>query len=447
MNGNNINIPTLLGKIRVFLLNAFWIIPAMSAIGAIGTAWYVSTVEYTTPFRIGGLLTTSGPTGARDMVQMVASSSLTVATLVFSIMVVVLQVAGSQYSPRLPAQFLRDVTTQLVLGVFIFTFVYSLAIIRSIAADNDHVPNLAVTICFFLVICCVGAFIHFIHHIIHAMRVEKILRDIEVQTLESLHRVMERQTDSKMMMEPPEIPPRALPIRSEEVGTVQRIDGTDLVDLAHTHDVVICFTTHNGDGISSGTPFGWIWTCDPEEELPDIEKDIRPDLRSVFQVGHERTFQDDFGFGITQLVDIALRALSPAVNDPTTACMAMQSLESVLVELIKREVGIRAFADEDGTTRVIVPGMDFAAYLDDAVAPICEAAPSDRSVMKALLRMLTNVARATENERHKQALTEQIERVQRTSIRALADETDQRAIRAAAKEARRALTGRPPRLT
>lgn len=443
MNGAPIYWPMALRRVQIFLLNAFWIAPGIAATAAIFMARSVSKMDYTTPMRFGGLMTTSGPAGARDMVQTVTTSSLTVVTLVFSIMVVVLQVAGSQYSPRLPAQFLRDTSTQLVLAVFVFTFVYSLSIVRSIGANNDFVPNFAVTTCFLAVITCMAAFIYFVHHIVHSVRIEKVLRHVERETIRSLGRLVEGTGTALPSSRVPAIPKTAKPLKATFSGTIQRIDGHGLVEQARAQRLVVCFVVRAGDVVAEGTPIAWAWSDQPFAAPGDTDA-LGRRLRSVILWGEERVFFEDFGYGITQLVDIALRALSPAINDPTSACMAIRSLETVFAQVARKDPRTSVLRDVDGKMRVVIPRQDFSLLMTDAVGSLCHAAEDDAAVLRSLALMLGALAYAVIDNRQRAVVSAQLTRIESHALDAVQDITDRERIKLAIRDARRALGGAPP---
>ena len=174
-----INYSAILGRLRMRVHRAFWIAPMLAIFGAIATAASVARLDFTTSASLGGVLTTGGPVGARNLVEIVATTSLTVVTIAFSVTIVALQVAAAQYSPRVPRQFIRDRATQFVMAVFIFTFVYSLTVLRSIHEKEGFVPQFAVTLAFLFALASVVAFVYFIHHIVHAVRIEQVLRQVE----------------------------------------------------------------------------------------------------------------------------------------------------------------------------------------------------------------------------------------------------------------------------
>lgn len=441
----NINIPTRVGRLRVHLGHALWVFPGVATVVGLVLAAFVSEYGNATPATLVAVLTTGGPEGARDTVKIIASASLAATTLVFSLTVVALQIAASQYSPRLPRQFLRDRSTQAVMGLFILTFVYSLAVLRSIDASAEFVPQQAVTLSFLLGLAVVGAFVYFIHHIVHAIRVEQILNDIETKTVAALRRNHVRLEQSDPRPEKPVIPERAVPILVHRSGVIQRFDAADLVDTAQHHDVVIRFVRLMGQHVVADAPLAWAWTREEAARPPDPEE-LRPEVLEVVQLGAERTLQADVAFGIIQLVDVALRAVSPAVNDPTTACTALQYSAVVLVQLCRYRLGDELFHDPTGHLRVAIPRRAFPAYLEMVVAPMRRACPDDVSVMLSLMEMLADVGRAAlDSDEQRDAVSGQLETVVRACTDAVPEKSDRQQLEDAADEVERALAGEPPR--
>lgn len=440
--------------------NAIWMVPVFATLAALVLASIASRVDYTTPFSLGGLFTTGGAQGARDLVQTVASTSLTVSTFVLSVTIVVLQIAGSQYSPRLPGQLLRDKSTQFVMGTFIFTFVYSLAIVRSIQAVDSFVPQFAVTVSFVLVICSVLAFIYYVHHIVQSIRIETILRyvvDGAIEAGELTYSAIDDNGNSKNgngqyregrsgePREPVEIPRDALPIMSRLSGVIQRVEGAPLRDYATRKDIVICLTKMLGGHVTAGTPLGWYW---PDSEGDPTPKacDVVEQVFNVLDVGHERDLSNDVAFGLTQLVDIALRAVSPAINDPTTGCNALQSAETVLVTLCALDLRDEELCDASGTVRVVVPKHSFEALLDQVVTPVRHASPDDMTIVLRLCEMLANLARVAANDAQRAVLSDQTERLMRATNDVFDEEVDRFKIERAVGEVRAALAHEPPRV-
>ena len=443
-----INYSATLGRIRMLLHQAFWIFPMFAIIGGILTATFVTRLDFTTSASLGGLLDTGGPVGARNLVETVASTSLTVVTIAFSVTIVALQVAAAQYSPRVPRQFIRDRATQLTLAVFIFTFVYSLAVLRSIREDSQIVPQFAVTLAFVFALISVAAFVYFIHHIVHAIRIEQILRSVEKRTVAAVKSNYELRADDDPKPALPEIPARAVPVLATSSGIIQRINADLLLDFAAEHDLVIGYVYMLGDQAVMDTALAWAWTRDCDADFPDIETELRKRIVKSLQLGRERSVQADVAFGLTQLVDIALRAVSTAINDPTTACASIRSAEIVLVQLCKHELGDVLLEDEDGIVRVAVPRRPFEAYLDMVVTPLRHACPDDIAVMLRLSEMLEDVGRASvESDEQREHVAHQIELVERAVDHAVHEQEDVSKVHCAAEAVETALDGKPPSLS
>lgn len=441
------NYSAWIGRMRMLVRQAFWIFPMLAIFGGILTATYVSRLKYTTSASLGGLLSTGGPVGARNLVETVASTSLTVVTIAFSVTIVALQVAAAQYSPRVPRQFIRDRATQLTLAVFIFTFVYCLAVLRSIREDTEVVPQLAVTVAFLLALISVAAFVYFVHHIVHAIRIEQILRLVEKRTVSALLSNYERREEGDPEPDLPDIPERATPILATSSGIIQRINADLLLHYAVENDLVIQYVYMLGDQAVKDTALAWVWTSDPAGSLPDPEKDLQPRIAQSLQIGRERSVQADVAFGLTQLVDIALRAVSTAINDPTTACASIRSAEIVLVQLCKHRLGDLLLRHDD-VVRVAVPRRAFDAYLDMVVTPLRRTCPTDMAVMLRLSEMLADVGRAAvESAQQKERVAHHMALVKRAVIRAVQEQEDIDKICRASQAVDRALSGKPPRLS
>ncbi|UIJ73341.1 DUF2254 domain-containing protein [Aurantimonas sp. HBX-1] len=440
---------TLAARLSLSLANAVWLVPVAAAGLALVAAKTLVDAKITVPNAVSMFLSTGSPVGARDLVGTIATTSLTVATFVFSISMVVLQLASSQYSPRLPGQFLRSRGTQLIIGTFIFTFVYSLAIVRVIRTGKEFVPNLAVTFAFLLILCCVLALILFIHHVVQSIRVESILAYIERKTSKAIGRTFETLgEDNEENEEKGEadaaIPEHAVPVLVEESGIVRRIDGNDLVQFARSRRLVLRLVKKLGQHVTAGTAIGWVWTEERTSRASPADE-VRDELSVAIQLSGDRTLKDDVEFGFVQLVDIALRALSPAINDPTTACNALHSLGILLVKLTGFQLGDRFFFDEDDRLRVIVPQPNFTDFLDSVITPIRQAAPDDTSIALCLCSLLTDLARAARTHEHHKALCEQLERVHSAYGEGAQQAVDAERIDAAVEEVERALAGRKPR--
>jgi uncharacterized membrane protein len=363
------------------LRDRFWVVPLLSAAAATGLALVLAGLDdslgtsLTLPF-----LFTGGPEGARALLTAIITSMISFTGLVFSITIVVLQLTSAQFSPRVLRTFLRDRFNQVALGVFVATFVYALVMLRAVrgtAEVDPFVPQLGITVAFGFVLASVVVFLGYIHHIAQSIRAATIITRIGQETRALLRRRF-----------PPDAPPAAglpLPagpgvlIPAGQPGVVQQVDDGALSRLAQEHSVTVCLRRAVGEFVPAGAPLFEIHGHD----LPDQKR-----LRAAVSVGSERSLDEDVGFGLRQLVDIAERALSPSVNDPTTALQVIDQLHDLLRRLATRALPPRQTRAADGRLAVHVPQPDFADYLNLAVAEIAHfGAQSDR-VQRRLRVML-----------------------------------------------------------
>ena len=356
--------------------HSLWFVPTLSvlvaavvALGAVGLSDRLDQVGADLPLIFG-----AGPDGARAMLQAIAGSVITVAGVTFSITIVALQLTSTQFSPRVLRNFLRDRPNQLVLGVFMGTFTYCLLVLRSIRAEDDlrgeaFVPNLAITGALVLAFVSLGMLIFFIHHISVRLQVTSIVASVAEDTIRTIrhlaewtaHRPDRGWLPAGMGEGVPAPPSGAVPssgepvLRATESGYLQLVDIAGLVrksgELGGTCRLLVA-------------PGAWVQRSAPivlfagESQTAALE-DHREWLTDGLSVADERSTQQDVAFGVQQLVDIAVKALSPSVNDPTTAIGCIDRLLEVLVAAGTGDDPPRAFADSGGIVRLEVPYPGF----------------------------------------------------------------------------------------
>ena len=365
------------------VMDRFWALPLMCAVAASLLALGVTEVD--------GLLDTSlrlpflfagGPEGARALLAAIITSMISFTGLVFSITIVVLQLTSSQFSPRVLRTFLEDRFNQAALGIFVATFVYGLVVLRAVrgtATANPFVPQVAVTLAFLFVLASVLVFLAYINHIAQSIRAATILATIADDTrklIEDRFPDDEQQPLSTLPMR--EGPVR--PVMAVRPGVVQWIDDTKLANLAQRHEVGIELLRAVGEFVPQGVVLALVHGGDELDEQQ---------VSAAVHIGRERSMDQDVGFGLRQLVDIAERALSPGINDPTTAVQAVDHLHDLLRRLATRKLRPRHSTDDDGRVVVSVPGPTFADYLDLAFDEIlrwgAESPRIQRRVRVALL--------------------------------------------------------------
>lgn len=430
---------TLVGE---HLRAALWALPAVSLLVAVAAGLVLPGVR-PVPGRLGQFLTVGGADGARQLLSTIAASVITVAGVVFSITVVTLQLAATQYSPRVLRNFLRDRGTQLVFATFLATFTYSVVVLRAVPADSGAAtPRLAVTVAVVLAIASVAALVFFIHHVAQSVRVESIMQGIERVTVDAIDAAFPEP-------EPPdgaEVPP--LPEPPESAGTVtaaasgylQAFQPQPLVRLAAEQGLVVRLRPHVGHHVVAGAPIAWLWPAAGSGEEVAAER-FEDDVNAAVEIGFERTLQQDVAFGLRQLVDIALRANSPSVNDPTTAVEALNHIAVVLVRLATRDLPAHRYHDEAGHLRLVVTRPSFPDYLDLACDQIRRYGAGDGAVAHRLFSMLGDVGARVHSEARRGAVAEQIQRVLDAVERADLQQVDVDRLRATGEHALAALGG------
>ena len=369
-----------------YLRGALWVMPTLAVALALGIGLVLSQVEVSSTrwFVFQGT-----PDDARTLLIAISSTLATVIALVLGLTVVALQLASTQFSPRLLRNFLRDRTNQVVLSVFVATFTYSTAGLFTVGvAAGQRVevyPRLAVSFALVLLFVSLLMLVFFVHHLAHSIQIDEVMRSVERSTL----RVIDHDLPTHGVSgEPAPSPPAwALAVPAYQSGWVQTMRPEVLLPLAREHDLVVAVSTMVGEYVVEGAPLLWVWKPSPNDPAPDPAT-FREALPVAVRLGYERTAEQDAAFGVRQLADIAVKALSPAVNDPYTAIQALEHLGVLLAHLVRRPLGAQRLRDHAGTIRVIAPGRDLSYYLDLATGQIRRYGCAEPRVDRALLRVL-----------------------------------------------------------
>ncbi len=387
---------------------AFWAIPALGAVLAAVTALVTVWLDRSYGGS-GGLLYGGGPDSARAILQTVATSVLTFAGLAFSITIVALQLASSQFSPRVLTSLLRDRWTQSALGVFVGTFVYALLMLREVrGGDQPFVPGLGVGLVVLLGLAAIGALVGFIQHMAQSLRVGTIIDRIFAQTKNALQAWYpdERPAgdDGRMVDGPRGV------LRARGDGVLAWFDRDGLVSYAEEEDVTVELAVPAGTWVAEG------------QELLVVHgaADASEKLAGLVDLGRERETSRDPSYGFRQLVDIAERALSPGVNDPTTAVQCLDRIHSLLRRLATRELAVGDTV-VDGVVRLRVPVPDWADYLALACDEVRHWGAGSVRVHRRMEAMLEDL-RAVAAGRRAEAVDRQLELLARRREGEVAEE-------------------------
>ena len=381
-----------------------WVWPVVA--GAAALALALTLLRLSLPEQWAQLAWPGDSASASAMVQTVASSVITVTTVLFTLTVVALQLASQQFSPRLLREFTRDRITRGVLAVLVGTFVLAVTVLRGLRADTP-VPALAVLAVLVAGLASLTGILAFITHIVRILRVDAMMLAVHDETSRAIATFYPPYEDdapvSPAQWDRP--PGEGQVVAAVRSGFVRMVDVAVLVRRAAEHDVVAEVVVRPGDHVVTGTPLAVVRQRDggPPQGWDGVHRTVQ----DAVVVDYERTLEQDAAHGFRQLEDIAVKALSPGVNDPVTAAHAIGHMADLLVRLTQSRLGPTVHLDDDGVGRVVVPDRDLRYYLDLACGQVRRFAQHEPSVLIALLRMLRDVAASARDDEQRAELVEQ----------------------------------------
>ncbi|MGD0693366.1 MAG: DUF2254 domain-containing protein [Terriglobia bacterium] len=348
------------------------------------------------------------PQVAQVILGGIAASIMTVVSIVFAILLMTLTLASMQFSPRIIVSFVRDRVTQWTLGIFLGTFSYCMAALPAARAlPHPFAPVVTVLGAMLLSLACVGWLLFFIHHISQAITVNHIVERIATETVATIDEMMPepRRYTRVAGGDPPDLSAWQTPILSEVSGYIRFIDIRRLVAVARAYSVKVHVLRRVGQFVPAGIPLMRVYKG---ERLP---LESVAELRGAFDFGPTRTLQQDVEFGVLQIVDIALKAISPAVNDPSTAICCVDHLSRILIRFASREPPEPLLYDPPGVVRVSMMWSGFERMLDCAFEQIRMYSRTDVAVSLRLLRALGDIAATTPDASDRRTLVERSKRI------------------------------------
>jgi uncharacterized membrane protein len=432
------------GAVREYATGSLWVLPGASGLLALLVGFAVSQIDVSPGSPLAPLAFQGTADDARTLLSNITSSVITVIALVLGLTVVALQLSSTQFSPRLLRNFLRDRPNQIVLSVFVATFVYAAAglytVGLAVGTRTEDFPRLAVSGALVLMFASLAMVVYFADHLAHSIQVDAIGKRVEHDTLVVIHGRM-----GVVEQTAPTPPPWSVPLTAAKSGYLQTVHPELLLPLATEHHVHIRFRVRVGEHIVAGTTLGWMWTAAPAHPVPDPAVFAQA-LDASVRIGFERTQEQDAAFGIRQLVDMACKALSPAVNDPYTAVQAVDHLSVIFCALAVRPLGDYVASDPTGAGVVIVPARRFGDYLGTMCGLIRRYGSSEPTLSVALLRLLANCAAVLPGDPARwAALGEQADLILDDAMRETSQPADTLAVQAAARDLQATITARRPR--
>lgn len=422
--------------------DALWVRPAGAVVVALvlGVALPEAEASPDTPLVYG-----ADADAARSTLQSIIAATLTVTATVFGFIIVALQVAATQFSPRSLRTFVRDRGTQNSLAIFLGVVAYCLAVLLRTSDGRDEAPAIAMTLAVALILLVVCTLAFLIHHTAQSIRIERLMESITEDTLATIGHVegdVDEEAEGTSAVPP--TPASASEVMARSSGYIEEIDADALDDLARRLDVVIGLRHRVGDHCIAHLCLAWAWrrgggTVD-EPTLAQVVEGVA----EAVSIGVERTMEQDVAFGPRQLVDIALRAISPAINDPRTAVEATKHLSRILCVLSDRPLLPHVRCDGAGEVRVIVPRPGFEEYLSLACDEIRRFGAGEPTVCSALLMLLEQVALGGASEERGEAIGRHVDAIEESARREIGLPSDLAQVRDQARSVRGILAGERP---
>jgi uncharacterized membrane protein len=421
--GNGTSAMHKLKKLRNYLWSSFWFLPSLIVAASIAFAMGLIAMHTTGseqwlnrwPHIYG-----ASAEGARGIMSAIAGSVMTVVGVTYSMTLVALALASSQYTSRILRNFMSDRITQIVLGILAGIFTYCLMVLRTIRGGDfgGFVPSLAVFFGVVLAICGIAALIFFINHIASSIQASSIIASVADETLAAVDRLFPDKLEQEPVDGDEE---QALLQHTERTwqsvhahsnGYIQSVNNETLMFLARKYKTIVRMECGIGDFVIKNTA---IASFAMESPPPN---DIAAALQEAYSIDRYRTVHQDPAFGIRQIVDMALRALSPSINDTTTAVMCVDYLLAILARLVSRNIP-SLYRYEDKDLRIIAIGPTFASLTAESFDQIRVSAAGNTAIMVRMLGAFQTIASLTANENRRQTLREQVLRLMELAARTI----------------------------
>lgn len=379
---------TRVGRMR----ESFWYVPGIIGVAALILAQLMVMADELTDRASWGILETVlfhvGPAGGRDILTAISGSVLTVAATSFSITISVLATASSTYGPRLVRNFMTDRANQYVLGVFCATFLYCITVLRTIRAPEDgvdaFVPDVAINLAVLLAVLNVAVLVFFINHIADSIQVSTLAARVRRELLDSVDACFPAKEDGADapaqernvgvgVASPPAVHPHRIHNDRNSVY-IQAIDSNRLLEAATKADAVVRIPGAPGTHLVKGELIAEVWPPSAAEDLEDA-------VRASVQCGEARTPHGDPRFAVQQVVELAVRALSPSTNDPYTALNALDEVTAGLALACSRPDPATELRDDDDALRILLSVPTARDLLDDTFDSVRNYALDHPSVL------------------------------------------------------------------
>lgn len=378
--------------------SSLWFLPALIVSGALGLAAATPFIEAQIPdgWASESPLVFSGrAAGARAVLSTIATATIGVAGVLFSMTIVSLQLASSQFGPRLLRTFLRDRSSQLVLGTFLGTFLYCIVVMPTFdtSPESHSVPHIAVTIAALLAISSLSMLVYFIDHIAQSIHVDAVIHSVSEELRSAIDELFPesigggRDEPVGQRHEAPVCDGEPTSVLADKSGYVRFFNGEQVLKLAKEHNLFVQVELRPGTFAMHGECLAKIWTRTP---VPAVVTD---ELKLSFVFGAHRTSLQDILFAFEQVSEIAMRAMSPGINDPTTAVHCVDRIGSGITRLVSRGLPSNWRTDSEGIVRIEIESAGLSEILESTVIAVSRTAGVHLPVWLRLIEVLRIAAR------------------------------------------------------
>ncbi len=415
---------------REALRTNLWVVPAIEAVVVLVLficTYAVDRAAYHGDLHLPSWVLSGTADSARQILTAVAAAVMTVIGIVFSITIVALTLASTQFGPRMLRNFIRDRGTQVTLGTFVATFFYTILTLVSVGSGStgEFVPHLSVTVALVLTLADLAVLIYFLNHVASMIQLPQVIAGIARDLAREID--VAGRTDTSFALGAARGPSRAellariaesgAVIRTPSSGYLQVIRHDTLLKIAASADAVIHLPYRPGHFLVRGQILASVW---PAEAAEYVERN----LQRGHVTGPYRTLTQDISFGFDQLVEIALRALSPAVNDTFTAMTCIDWLGDCLCRISRTWHPEPVRRDDSGLIRVIANQAHFDRLVERAFEKIRQAADGMPAVMIRQLDAVTKIVEQTPDPDRRQILRNQADMIQRSNLRTVLEPAD-----------------------
>ncbi|TGE17370.1 DUF2254 domain-containing protein [Hymenobacter elongatus] len=416
---------------------SLWFVPTLMVAGAIALAFALVFLDAGIShdwLPDYPLLFGAGADGARGMLTAIAGSMVTVAALIFSLTLSTLAQVSSQYTSRVLRNFMRDRANQTVLGFFVSIFAYCLIVLRTIRGGDEggFIPSLAVLMGLVLALVSIGVLIFFIHHMATAIQASTIIRHATEETHAAITRLFPDQLGEEadpqqardLLQQAGKL--RWQPVPAQGTGYVQSLDEEGLLVVARQLAGVVRMEHGIGGFVARSTAL--VSVARYEGTAGALTEELTAQVNACFSLGRQRTIEQDAGFGLRQIVDIALKALSPGINDTTTAIICVDHLGALLAQLADRRFEGPLRADQQ-RVRIIAVRPTFEKYVATAFDQIRLSADGNAAVYLRLLTTLATIGQRNGTAERRRALRQQADLIAEAARRTLPTDYEREQVR------------------